>query len=104
MLISPIVDRTSDDVIYINNLKNKIKSVGLVGLTSDELLFWFNGGVQFLTDINDLFILTVDGLNLSVGDYVDVAITGNTNDGASFTVFGNSPYNYSVFQGYKLIG
>ena len=43
-------------------------------------------------------------LNLSVGDYVDVAITGNTNDGASFTVFGNSPYNYSVFQGYKLIG
>jgi len=43
-------------------------------------------------------------LNLSVGDYVDVAITGNTNDGGSFTVFGNSPYNYSVFQGHKLIG
>ena len=43
-------------------------------------------------------------LDLSVGDYVDVNIIANTQDGGSFTVFGNSPYNYSVFQGYKLIG
>ena len=40
-------------------------------------------------------------LDLSVGDYIDVTITGNTNDGGTFTVFANSS-NYGIFQGYKL--
>jgi len=42
-------------------------------------------------------------LNLSVGDYVDVVVGGNTNDGGTLSIFNTSPYQFSVFQGYKLI-
>ena len=41
-------------------------------------------------------------LDLSVGDYIDCNILGNTNDGGSFLAFNTSPYQFSVFQGYKL--
>jgi hypothetical protein len=43
-------------------------------------------------------------LDLAVSDYVDVNVLGNTNDGTSFSVFNTSPFQFSVFQGYKLIG
>jgi len=43
-------------------------------------------------------------LDLSVGDYVDVVVGGNTNDGGTLSIFNTSPYQFSVFQGYKLIG
>jgi len=62
---------------------------------------------QLGLDSSDNYAYTVKSttiLDLSVGDYVDVTVTGNTNDGGSLTVFGNSPYNWGVFQGYKLIG
>jgi len=43
-------------------------------------------------------------LDLSVGDYVDVVVGGNTNDGGTLSIFNTSPYQFDVFQGYKLIG
>ena len=43
-------------------------------------------------------------LDLAVSDYIDVNIQGNTNDGGTFSVFTASPYQFGVFQGYKLIG
>ena len=43
-------------------------------------------------------------LDLSVGDYIDCNVIGNTNDGGTLSVFNTSPYQFSVFQGYKLIG
>jgi hypothetical protein len=43
-------------------------------------------------------------LDLSVADYVDVVVGGNTNDGGTLSIFNTSPYQFSVFQGYKLIG
>ena len=41
-------------------------------------------------------------LDLSVGDYIDCNVIGNTNDGGSFQAFNTSPYQFSVFQGFKL--
>ena len=41
-------------------------------------------------------------LDLSVGDYIDCNLQGNTNDGGSFQAFNTSPYQFSVFQGFKL--
>ena len=41
-------------------------------------------------------------LDLSVGDYVDVVVGGNTNDGGTLSIFNTSPYQFSVFQGFKL--
>jgi hypothetical protein len=43
-------------------------------------------------------------LDLAVSDYIDCNVIGNTNDGGSFQAFNTSPYQFSVFQGYKLIG
>jgi len=42
-------------------------------------------------------------LDLSVGDYIDCNVIGNTNDGGTLSVFNTSPYQFSVFQGFKLI-
>ena len=42
-------------------------------------------------------------LDLSVGDYIDCNVIGNTNDGGSFQAFNTSPYQFSVFQGFKLL-
>jgi len=42
-------------------------------------------------------------LDLSVGDYVDVNVLGNTNNGGTFSVFNTSPYQFSTFQGFKLL-
>ncbi len=42
-------------------------------------------------------------LDLSVGDYIDCNLQGNTNDGGSFQAFNTSPYQFSVFQGFKLL-
>ena len=42
-------------------------------------------------------------LDLSVGDYIDCNVIGNTNDGGSFLAFNTSPYQFSVFQGFKLL-
>ena len=41
-------------------------------------------------------------LDLSVGDYIDCNVIGNTNDGGTFSVFTSSPYQFGVFQGFKI--
>ncbi len=42
-------------------------------------------------------------MDLSVGDYVDVNALGNTSDGGAFQLFTTSPFQFSGFQGFKLI-
>ena len=42
-------------------------------------------------------------MDLSVGDYVDVNALGNTNDSGDFQLFTTSPYQFSGFQGFKLL-
>jgi len=42
-------------------------------------------------------------IDLSVGDYVDVNALGNTSDGGAFQLFTTSPFQFSGFQGYKII-
>ena len=64
-------------------------SAGNLGVTSSS---FFNGifGTNAIID-------------LSVGDYVDVNALGNTSDSGAFQLFTTSPYQFSGFQGYKII-
>ena len=41
-------------------------------------------------------------LDLAVSDYIDCNVIGNTNDGGTLSVFTTSPYQFGVFQGFKL--
>ena len=42
-------------------------------------------------------------LDLSAGDYVDCNVIANTADGTSWVAFTTSPYQFAVFQGFKLL-
>jgi hypothetical protein len=42
-------------------------------------------------------------MDLSVGDYVDVNALGNTSDSGAFQLFTTSPFQFSGFQGFKLL-
>jgi hypothetical protein len=42
-------------------------------------------------------------LDLDVGDYVDVNVLANTNDGTSWLAYNTSPYQFAVFYGFKLL-
>jgi hypothetical protein len=42
-------------------------------------------------------------LDLAVGDYVDVNVLANTNDGTSWVAVNSSPYQFAVFYGFKLL-
>jgi hypothetical protein len=79
-------------------------------LTQVNMSFYKNG--SFLGSVDN----TVDNgqivtsntpatliLDLSVGDYIETYVRGNTTDNNTFIVYGESS-NYTYFYGYKLIG
>jgi len=57
-----------------------------------------DGTYEFVTDNRVYTIL----LNLSVGDYIETYVWGNTTDNSSFSVYGEGQY-YTYFQGFKII-
>ena len=57
-----------------------------------------DGTYEFVTDNRVYTIL----LNLSVGDYIETYVWGNTTDNTSFSVYGEGQY-YTYFQGFKII-
>ena len=42
-------------------------------------------------------------LDLAESDYVDVNIIANSSDGSTINIFNGSPFQFAVFQGFKLI-
>ena len=59
-----------------------------------------NFGISIYLCGNILKATTI--LDLSVGDYIDVVVGGNTSDGGTLSIFNTSPYQFSVFQGFKI--
>jgi len=69
MLITPIYDRTSSDVSYLQSLHDKIISSGFDSLTQYEKAFWLNGEqVNLLA--SDGQLVTSDDFNLTVGNSI----------------------------------
>jgi hypothetical protein len=61
-----------------------------------------NFGVTSSSFYNGIFG-TNTVMDLSVGDYVDVNAIGNTSDSGAFQLFTTSNYEFSGFQGFKLL-
>ena len=58
--------------------------------------------VSSSTFYNGIFKITTI-IDLSVGDYVDVNVLGNTSDSSQLRLYTTSPYQFSGFYGYKIL-